>query len=230
MTARLPLPRVWILVVLVCALIVVPLTFERVTASASSTRVAVIGDSITARYNNHPGNAKQGWWSFVGRHYRVQVETFAQSGSGYGRRGHQCTGNTFGDRLAAVRKYRPTVVFVEGGRNDWAYCRSGRLRHASNARVEKSVDSFLTELENTVPTGTKIYVLGPPWGPKDLDQRERVTAIVKASANAHGMSYISTRGSFSKDRVRDGIHPNRAGSLKLGTKVIKAVGPSLTPR
>ncbi len=227
MNARLPLPRVWILITLVCALLTVPLAFERVSASADSGRVAVIGDSITARYNDHPGNAKQGWWSFVGRKYHVEVKTFAQSGSGYVRQGNSCTGNRFGDRLAAVKTYKPTVVFVEGGRNDWAYCTNGKFRRASNALIKKSVDSFLTELTESVPAGTKIYVLGPPWGPTGLDQRERVTAIVKASARAHRMSYVSTRGTFSNAHVVDGIHPNRAGSLMLSHKVIKVIGPKL---
>lgn len=118
-------------------------------------------------------------------------------------------------------------MFVEGGRNDWAYCNHRKLTKASNARIKKGVDSFLTKLQRAVPAHTKIYVLGPPWGPRNLSQRERVTAIVKASAKAHHMTYISTRGSFSKARVVDGVHPNRAGSVKLGKKVIKAIGENL---
>lgn len=227
MKARSPASRAWIVLILLGLVLAAPVGIEQVSASSNGPNVAVVGDSITARYNNNAGSAKQGWWSIVGKHYGAKVTRYAQSGSGFQRPGHACTGTIFSERLSALKKQKPDVVFVEGGRNDWAYCKHHKLKQASNARIKKGVDSFLARLKKSVPAGTTIYVLGPPWGPKDLDQRERVTAIVKASAKAHHMIYISTRGSFSKKRVVDGIHPNRAGSVKLGKKVIKAVGSKL---
>lgn len=227
MSARLPLPRVWILVALVCALLVLPLALQRVTASASSTRVAVIGDSISARYNDRAGNANQAWWSFVGRRYDADVKIFAQSGSGFGRPGDRCKGSIFGERLKAVKKYRPQVVFVEGGRNDWSYCKNGKLRTTSNKQVRKSVDTFLAKLKKSMPVGTRIYVLGPPWGPLQAAEGRRVTKIIKASAKQHRLLYVDTKGVFTRNRVKDGVHPNRAGSRALGIRVIRTIGPTL---
>lgn len=227
MTTRLPLPRVWILVLLVCGLLIIPLSLQRVTASASGTRVAVIGDSITARYSDDPGSEDQAWWSFVGRHYGADVATFAQSGSGFGRPGISCEGTRYGERLDDVRDYQPQVVLVEGGRNDWSYCEDGQLRTTTDEQVRKSVDTFLAKLKDTVEPGTRIYVLGPPWGPIQSAEGDRVTEIVKASATRHQLFYISTTGVFTSSHVRDGIHPNRAGSRELGTRVIEAIGPKL---
>lgn len=99
-----PLSRLWIVIALVCTLLTAPLVLQRVTASATGPGIAVIGDSISARYNDEPGDAKQGWWSVVGRHYKIGVENFSQSGSGFARPGLRCSGNRFGNRLAAIAK------------------------------------------------------------------------------------------------------------------------------
>ncbi len=227
MNARSPMSRVWIVVALLGLVLVVPLGIQRVSASASAPTVAVLGDSITARYNNESGSQGQGWWSFVGKRYGVKVDTFAESGSGFQRPGNLCQGTTFGQRIDKLIAARPKVVFVEGGRNDWARCHNHRLVIATDAQIATGVNSVLGRLRSDLPFRTKFFVLGPPWGPRDMAQRDRVTEIVRTSAVAHGMTFISTTGAFNRSRVLDGTHPNRKGSIALGEVVIKAIGPTL---
>lgn len=227
MTTRLPLPRVWIVMVLLCTLLVAPVVMSRVNASASGGGIVVIGDSISARYNDKPGNAKQAWWSVVGRHYHLKVTRFAESGSGYQRPGHVCTGTRFRDRLAKVKKTSPKIVIVEGGRNDWSRCTKGRYVRSNSAAVKTYVDSFLTRLKRSVPAGTRIYVLGPPWGTANAADRVRVTQIIKKSAARHHMTFIDTTGVFKGGHTVDGTHPDRAGSVALGKRAIKGIGLQL---
>jgi len=227
MTARLPVLRVWIVIALVCALLLAPLVLQRVTASASGAGIVVIGDSISDRYNDDPGGAEQAWWSVVGRHYEATVTTFAESGSGFVRLGNRCTGTHFGHRLADVAKSSPKVVIVEGGRNDWSFCHRDAIAQTSNAMVKTSVDRFLTNLQNALDPNTTIYVLGPPWGSVNASEQSRITSIIKSSAQRHHMKFIDTRGVFNGNRTIDGTHPNRNGSMALGNRVIKGIGPQL---
>ena len=227
MNARSPASRAWIVLAMLAFVLVVPLGIQRVAASSSGPTVAVIGDSITARYNNESGSQGQGWWSFVGKRYGVKIKTFAESGSGFQRPGNLCEGTTFGQRVDQLVASKPKIVFVEGGRNDWAHCHNHRLVIATDAEVAAGVDSVLSRLHDGLPFTTRFFILGPAWGTTSADQRDRVTEIIRASAEAHGMTFISTTGVFDGDRVLDGTHPNRAGSIALGQTVIKAVGPKL---
>lgn len=228
---RLRAPRLWLLAAIIGALVLVPSATHLITASAGAPTIAVVGDSITARYGDDSGSAEQGWWSFVGRHYDMGVATFAESGSGFGRPGLRCTGTRFDQRLDELRRRRPTVVFVEGGRNDWARCDGQRLVAATDQQIKRAVDSFLTRLQAAVAAGTPIYVLGPPWGSVDLPQRDRVTAIVKASSARHHLRFIDTTGVFDAGRrTVDGTHPNRSGSKALADRVIDTIGPTLPLR
>lgn len=225
---RIRASRLWLLVAIISAFVLVPSAAHLVRASAGSPGIAVVGDSITARYNDVDGSPRQAWWSFVGRHYHLHVTTYAQSGSGFQRPGLACSGDTFRQRLDELRKHPPEIVLVEGGRNDWARCRSGYLVVASNARIRRSVDGFLTDLQSALPPRTEIFVLGPPWGSIDAAQRDRVTAIVRTAANRHHMLFIDTDDVFEGGLLTlDGVHPNLAGSRALGARVIDSIGATL---
>lgn len=185
--------------------------------------IVVVGDSITARYNDNPGDADQGWWSVVGRHYGADVRTYAQSGSGYLRPGHRCTGDRFIDRSPAFTGDAPSILIVEGGRNDWARCAGGLFVPSTDAEVRHAVATYLDVLQTYLPPTTRIIVVGPPWGPLDRAGGRRVTAIIADEARSHGLQFISTRGALTSDRVVDGVHPNRAGSLAIARRVIGAL-------
>lgn len=191
--------------------------------------IVVIGDSITARYNDDPGDPDQGWWSVTGRRFDADVRTYAQSGSGYLRPGHRCTGNRFIDRPNAYMGPAPSIVIVEGGRNDWARCVDDAFVPSTDAEVRHAVSTYLGVLQTYLPRSTRIVVLGPPWGPLDRADGARVTRIIADEARAHGLQFISTRGALTADRVVDGIHPNRDGSLAIARRVIRALEKTPTP-
>ena len=186
--------------------------------------IVVVGDSITAEYNDDEGDDHEGWWSMVGRHFGAHVTTHAQSGSGYLRQGLACSGDRFVDRPEAFRGTAPSLFIVEGGRNDWASCIEGRHVEAPDADIARAVDDYLDVLQANLPSSTRIIVLGPPWGTLDQLGRQRVTGIVYAAAKARGLQYVSTVGTIDRrERVIDGIHPNQVGSRALADRVIAAL-------
>ena len=186
--------------------------------------IVVVGDSITAEYNDDEGDDHEGWWSMVGRHFGAHVTTHAQSGSGYLRQGLACTGDRFIDRPAAFRNTAPSLFIVEGGRNDWASCIEGRHVAASDAQIADAVNRYLDVLQANLPRSTRIVVLGPPWGTLDQLGRQRLTSIVYNAAKTHGVQYVSTTGTIDRrERLSDGVHPNRAGSRALADRVIAAL-------
>jgi len=194
-----------------------------IVSSLAPDGIVVVGDSITARYNDDPGDQQQGWWSMVGRRFGTDVTTYAQSGSGYLRPGHRCEGDRFIDRTEAYHGDAPSIIIIEGGRNDWSVCEDGRHVPASDEAIASAVDRYLDTLQTFLPVSTRIIVLGPPWGPIDQWNAVRVTAVVEAAADRHGLEFISTRGALTADGVIDGVHPNRRGSLAVADRVISAL-------
>ena len=186
--------------------------------------IVVVGDSITAEYNDDKGDELEGWWSMVGRHFGAHVTTHAQSGSGYLRQGLACTGDRFIDRPEAFRDTAPSLFIIEGGRNDWASCIEGRHVAAPDAQIAEAVNHYLDVLQANLPRSTRIVVLGPPWGTLDQLGRQRLTSIVYKAAKAHGVQYVGTTGTIDRrERLSDGVHPNRAGSRALADRVIAAL-------
>lgn len=216
-------------VLIALALVVVPFgiwqgadggpTFE--TRSASD--IVVVGDSITARYEDVVGSPDQGWWSFVGRHARAPVDTYAQSGSGYLRAGARCSGTTFAERTAALDRPAPAMFIIEGGRNDWAACRAGQVTPASNAEIVGAVRGYLKRVDDALPPSTRVIVMGPPWGPLQPVERVVVTSVVRQGAELHGFEFIDTTGTLPAENVLDGVHPNRAGNIAIARRVIAAL-------
>ncbi len=186
--------------------------------------IVVVGDSITARYNDVPGDADQGWWSIVGRHYGADVRRYAQSGSGYLRPGLFCEGDRFRERLGAFTGAPPSIFIIEGGRNDWATCRDGRFRPSTDAEVAAAVDQYLDLVTEMLPAQTRVVVLAPPWGPRQRIEGLRVTSIIRSAVAQHGAEFVDTTGTLGPLEVVDGIHPNRAGSLAIADRVIAAIG------
>ncbi|KQY58649.1 hypothetical protein ASD11_03060 [Aeromicrobium sp. Root495] len=232
MTVKISAARIAVAGAVMAALV---LALSTVSGGASDTGtgpyrhgIVVVGDSITARYDDEVDSPSQGWWSFVGRHFDAPVRTYAQSGSGYQRPGLRCGGNRFVDRPEAFQGPTPSVFIVEGGRNDWASCREGHFVESTDAAVTKAVNRYLGLVKRRLPASTRIVVLGPPWGPLDPWQGRRITSIVHTAANRLGLEYVSTTGTLdSYERVVDGIHPSRAGSAAIADRVIDALdGPA----
>ncbi len=195
-------------------------TFE----TRSADDIVVVGDSITARYDDVAGSPDQGWWSFVGRHARARVDTYAQSGSGYLRPGARCSGTTFAERTAAFDRPAPAMFIIEGGRNDWAACRDGQVTPATNAEIVAAVRGYLRLVDDTLPPSTRVIVMGPPWGPLQPVERVLVTNIVRQGADRYGFEFIDTAGTLPAEHVLDGVHPNRAGNIAIARRVISSLG------
>lgn len=223
---RTPIVAVLALLLLLAPLLVFNADGGKAVASSvlAPRGIVVVGDSITARYNDKPGDAMQGWWSIVGRHYDATVTTYAQSGSGYLRPGRVCTGNRFIDRQQAYTSNAPSLFVIEGGRNDWADCADGRFVPATDNAIAHAVDTYFTTLRTFLPRSTRIIVMGPPWGPIDRRDGTRITRIIESAASAHGFEFIATTGALTASTVVDGIHPNRQGSVAIADKVISALG------
>lgn len=223
---RTPIVAVLALLLLLAPLLAWNLDGGRASASSvlAPRGIVVVGDSITARYNDEPGDEMQGWWSIVGRHYDAGVTTYAQSGSGYLRPGLMCSGNRFIDRQQAFVSNAPSLFIIEGGRNDWAQCEDNRFVTSTDEAVVHAVDTYLGTLRTFLPRSTRIIVMGPPWGPVDPGNGERVTSIIEAAAARHGLEFIPTTGALTASRVVDGVHPNRAGSVAIADRVISALG------
>ena len=196
------------------------------TSKLAPHGIVVVGDSITARYDDEPGSPDQGWWSVTGRRFDADVRTYAQSGSGYLRPGHVCTGNRFIDRPDAFTGPAPSILIVEGGRNDWARCVDGAFVPSTDAELRHAVSTYLGVLKTYLPASTRIVVLAPPWGPLDRAEGVRVTGIIRDEARTHGLQFVSMRGALTADRVIDGVHPNRDGSLAIARRVIRALDPT----
>lgn len=184
--------------------------------------IVVVGDSITARYDDVPGSDRQGWWSMVARHVDAPVETYAQSGSGYLRRGGLCNGTTFDQREKALGG-SPSILIIEGGRNDWAVCRNDRVAIASNAEIADAVNHYFDLVAAAMPASTRVLVVGPPWGPLQPIAQLRVTPIIERAAERHDFEFVDTTGALSPAHVLDGIHPNRGGSVAIAKRVIAAL-------
>jgi len=187
------------------------------------TSLVVIGDSITARYNDEPGHLDQGWWSVVARHYRADVRTYAQNGSGYLRPGLACTGDRFRDRVPAFLGPAPSVFIIEGGRNDWAKCVDGSFRTATDAEIRAAVNEYMDIVDHLMPATTRVLVV-TPCGPRQPIEQMRVIPIIRTAAVDHGFEFVDTTGVLGPDAVVDGVHPNRAGNLAIADRVIAAIG------
>lgn len=234
--ARQPtMSRALAVVVLATALVLTPVLVSwrdvtggeaAATSAVAPKGIVVVGDSITAMYDDEPGSARQGWWSMVGRELGAPVTTFAQSGSGYLRRGDHCVGDRFIDRTAAYTGPAPSILIVEGGRNDWAYCGPHGYAVAPDDMIAEAVEAYLTTLATFVPSSTHIVLLGPAWGPKDHEHAERVTSILRQAAGRHGLTFIDLGDTLDANSVIDGTHPNRAGSEAIAGRVLKTLAPS----
>ena len=185
--------------------------------------IVVVGDSITARYGDRAGAPDEAWWSIVERRLGTDVRTYAQSGSGYLRRGLRCTGDTFAERSAAFEE-PPSVFVIAGGRNDWSRCEGGRRVRADDAQIAAAVTSYLRLVQRRLPGSTRIVVLEPPWGDLDPWDQRRLTSIVRTAAGREGLEFVTTAGTLTgADRTTDGVHPTRAGSVALGERVAAAL-------
>lgn len=148
---------------------------------APKPTILVVGDSITARYNDTAGSPERGWWSFVGERLGANVVTAAQSGTGVIARGGstQCAlrsknpYTTVGYRLTrSVKAVKPDAIIIASGANDWRRCadvtkktkvvtkvkQKVKVKYKSNGKVKtKIVTKTVNKVTyKTTVTGTTV--------------------------------------------------------------------------
>ncbi|RYJ05352.1 MAG: SGNH/GDSL hydrolase family protein [Actinomycetales bacterium] len=190
------------------------------TATPAYPTVVVIGDSVTARYNNTPGDPLRGWWSWLAGRGKVTIVRKAQSGSGVMNPGYvgfkRCAGNTYGSRTASLAAVspRPRAVVVEGGRNDLVTC-SKKVRSPADAQdAWRRYYRGLRAEALKIGLATKDVYVFSPWGDASHARAPKWRAMQKAAAERYGLTWIETR-LLTLDEAPDGVHPDADGSLAL---------------
>lgn len=181
----------------------------------------VIGDSYSSYYGDLT-TRYPGWWAHVGAQLGLRADLLAVGGTGFLARRLECDGESYDERLAGAVAQDPTVLVIEGGRNDWNRCVDGRAVESTRAEITAAVDDFFDRLSATwAQAGRRpgdIYVLSP-WGEARSHKARVIRPIVREAARAHGFTWITTTR-LTRAEAPDGTHPNNAGSRVLADEVL----------
>lgn len=196
----------------------------------------VIGDSITARYNDGPWSANRGWWSFVGEGYKAKMVTNATAGTGilarggsrYCALGPKNTLTNFGYRTKrSLRTVKADAVIIAGGANDWHRCAPKNfvkkpLLTNSTTLIRQQMRKYLASLQvelkaSALPTKQVIFLT--PRGPAYKKQRDRAAKIWAQEVRRAGFTYIDV-GVIPKSGTVDNTHPNLAGNRLIANRLI----------
>lgn len=215
-----------LLVFIVAAMLVLAPATSAGAVEDDRPTVLVVGDSISAWYNDTPGSDSRAWWSFVAEHYGLRPIVTAEAGSGYWALGNKCTGTRFGGRLSAIKRERPDRVIVAGGFNDDHGCLNGRKVPIKQASTKKAIRSYLTALAreaDAIGLPRDHIAVFTPWGTLKKTTHTWTWREQKAVAESLGMTYLTVRF-LDNHQLRDKIHPNLKGSEKLAERVIITLG------
>ena len=177
-------------------------------------RLVVLGDSIASGTDRYGGQGANGWPAIVAQKLGLLSLLSAQPGSGYTRDGF---GFAYPARVNDVIAMRPTILIVEGSRNDFD--------EAATRRVAAEV---LGKLHSALPQ-TKILVIGPLYLDSLNSRTTPVNEAVKAAALSLGLTYVDTlkarwfTGSASRFIGGDGIHPTDEGHRYIANLLVPLV-------
>lgn len=184
------------------------------------TRVACVGDSITAGSGlADPGNAAYPavLGKLLGSAY--EVRNFGVSGATLLKDGDLAYART--PEYQEALEFLPEVVVIALGTND-SKPQNWRFRNTFERDAYAMVRSFLT-----LPSRPIVYVCAPPpvfqsrWGiTADIVGREIVPRLRRMCA-LEGWPLIDLQVAFrgSAESFPDGIHPNAVGAAQLASSV-----------
>ena len=199
-----------------------PPTVSRSSADDTVPAALWIGDSFTAGIGGsragrpYPGvvSARLGWVSLVD----------AEGGTGYinDGRANEASFAPFSGRLADdVRRYRPDIVIVDGGRND---------RWSTEQDLTKAVTSYLSAVHAAWPQARLVVIL-PSFLTSKLDADLRdVRLYIRQAAERQGAFVVDPArlGWLSSEPKQvlvsaDGVHPNDAGHTWYAAQLTNAL-------
>lgn len=205
-----------------------PRHYETVPLSASPNRIAVIGDSYTAGYEDTGRGAanwtERAWQNLAGRGVYVSADVAAEGGAGYGVRGNR--GALYGDLTRrAVRPDDALVVFF-GSRND---------QDVEAGELSRLIADTLGLARRTAP-GARMLVIGPPWPTADVPGNVwRIRDVLSTEARVVGAEFVDPLAERwfvgLPDLIGpDGVHPTDAGHAYMADRIAPLIAGQLPKR
>jgi lysophospholipase L1-like esterase len=200
--------------------------YETVPLSASPTRIAVIGDSYTAGFEDTGRGAanwtERAWQILAGRGTYVRADVAAEGGAGYAVRGNQ--GGLFGELTARVVQPDDALVVFFGSRNDEGV--------DPQLLAAKARDTF--GLAHTRAPSARLLVIGPAWPTADVpDSILRIRDVLFGAALGAGAAWIdpiAERWFVGRPELigADGVHPTDAGHQYLADMIAPLIRAQLS--
>ncbi|WP_409437522.1 Rv0518 family GDSL lipase [Mycobacterium sp. SMC-14] len=205
-----------------------PRHYETVPLSASPNRIAVVGDSYTAGYEDTGRGAanwtERAWQNLAGRGVYVSADVAAEGGAGYGVRGNR--GALYGDLTRrAVRPDDALVVFF-GSRND---------QDVEPGELSRLIADTLGLARRTAP-GARMLVIGPPWPTADVPGNVwRIRDVLSTEARVVGAEFVDPLAERwfvgLPDLIGpDGVHPTDAGHAYMADRIAPLIAGQLPKR
>jgi len=199
--------------------------FDTMPLSSSPNRIAVIGDSYTAGYEDTGRGAanwtERAWQILAGRGVYVSADVAAEGGAGYGVRGNH--GSLFGDLTRRVVRPDDALVLYFGSRND---------QDVEPGQLSRLVADTLGLARRTAP-GARMLVIGPPWPTADVPGTVwRIRDILSAEARAVGAAFVdplAERWFVGLPELigPDGVHPTDAGHGYMADRIAPLIAGEL---
>jgi lysophospholipase L1-like esterase len=182
--------------------------------------MVVLGDSI-ASGTPIGGQGVSGWPAIVAQKLGLLSLLSAQPGTGYTK--DYGSGSAYPTRVNDVIALRPSILIVEGSRND-----------IDAVATKRSAMAVLSKLRGALPQ-TKILVIGPFYLDAMNPRTTPINEAVKAAALGLRLTYVDTlkAGWFSGSAHHfvgsDGIHPTDDGHRYLANLIVPLVTQLLPP-
>lgn len=202
--------------------------YETVPLSSSPNRIAVIGDSYTAGFEDTGRGAanwtERAWQNLAGRGAYVSADVAAEGGAGYGVRGNR--GALFGDLTRRAVQPDDALVVFFGSRND---------QDVEPGELSRLIADTLGLARRTAP-GARMLVIGPPWPTADVPGNVwRIRDVLSIEARVVGAEFIdplAERWFVGRPDLigPDGVHPTDAGHAYLADKIAPLIAGQLPKR